>query len=210
MSLEVDIQILGKGGRSEWKLTKSRLATLTSKFGPLKTKRVILPRIRAAARKIGKQDPSRRTWLVRFDPTFVYNLKTGRYIDSKRDVPKGFESNGRGGIRVRPGHRLAVKNGVGRIVSMADKGSRNEMRRSVDALRRQQVAKWPTPLGMTRREYIKLHKLPRPWKMRGKRDPHTVLSRLWWDQMSREQQKDFRTFFKEESMRSKFPLTAKR
>jgi hypothetical protein len=67
----------------------------------------------------------------------------------------------------------------------------------------------PTPDNMSRRDWQKLHKLPRPFKVQGG-PAYRSLSRRWWDGFSRERQIEFRKLFPEPTLRKLFPLNSTR
>lgn len=134
---------------------------------------------------------------------------------SKLKPPAGFQmKKSKGGI--------AIKAAKGRIATLRKKSGKSPMR--LNSSRRPSAQQWqkylrekrkedialnPTPEGLSRREFNKLHTLPRPYKMPGG-PAYRKLSRRWWDRFSRERQIEFRRLYPEPWLRKLFPLNSKR
>ena len=131
-----------------------------------------------------------------------------KVLSKRLKIPQGFKNVAKPGmpygsvIKIKPGMRLAVAKGKGKVIA----DSEREVQKAIRVQRKVLLLKYPTPEGMTRREYNKIHRLPRPFKTKY-RSAMPAMTRFWWNEMSKERQKEFRKQFPEPEWRKLFPLT---
>lgn len=131
-------------------------------------------------------------------------------MKNKTRVPKGFVAvkSLKGtvvAIKAAPGTRWAVKGNKIHRKKMTEKTWDQTYRR----LRNENIKENPTPPGLSRREYVKLHRLPRPFRIPGT-TAYNVMARMWWDRLKRRYQIEFRRRYPEPEFRKLFPLNSKR
>ncbi len=108
-------------------------------------------------------------------------------------------------IKAKDGQRLSAKSGKTKLHDLKSKA----WKKTYQKLLKEEHEANPTPEAMSRRDWQKLHKLPRPFKAKGG-PAYTSLSRRWWDGFSRERQINFRKLYPEPSLRKLFPLNSNR
>jgi hypothetical protein len=123
-------------------------------------------------------------------------------------IPRGFENVARSG---RPyGSAIRAKKGVRMVVNgdrLSVSSSTKDVEKIIREQRKRMLLRNPTPQGMTRREFTKMHTLPWPFKMKY-RLAYTKMSRAWWDKLHIDVQKEFRKQYTQPEFRRLFPVTA--
>ena len=127
-----------------------------------------------------------------------------------RKVPKGYKAVKKHGamvvaIKIKRKKRLKISGPIAKSVHTNKETWEKTYRKLLNA----EHKAYPNPENMSRREWQKLHKLPRPFKVQGG-PAYRSLSRRWWDGFSRERQKEFRKLFPEPTLRKLFPLNSTR
>lgn len=108
-------------------------------------------------------------------------------------------------LKAAKGRRLTVS-GDKRVKSTRQKETWAQTYRR---LRLENLRSDPTPDGMSRREYAKLHHLPEPFRIPGL-TPYRSMSRMWWDKLKRKHQIAFRKDYPEMYWRRLFLLNSNR